>query len=89
MTKTEPNKAPPGMCSQKKTGSMNSFSQTDERKYYQPDSNSLANVEKKNKNCHENKDCAHTENMDVGKFQVVIKKKIERQPSRELPQIKK
>jgi len=62
---------------------------TDEWKYNQPDSNSLADVEKKNKNSHENKDCAHTENMDVGKFQVVIKKKIERQPSRELPQIKK
>ena len=42
---------------------------TDEWKYNQPDSNSLADVEKKNKNSHENKDCAHTENVNVGKFQ--------------------
>ena len=42
---------------------------TDERKYNQPDSNFLANIQKKNKNPHENKDRAHTKNVDVGKFQ--------------------
>ena len=36
MANTAPNKAPPGMCSQKKTGSMNNFSQTDARSMITP-----------------------------------------------------
>ena len=42
---------------------------TDERKYNKPASSFLAKIEKNDENSHENEDCAHSENMNVGEFQ--------------------